>query len=123
MDLIIRAFEALCAFSFVGQKEYIPPNEGQNFADILFAEIFKDNISEGGKILGKYIDASRENKNVIQIFSMDIAKEIVKKEDILNAVLIIAPLSVELMKVVSLVIAHAFGDEEEVKRILKREAQ
>ena len=117
-DLSIRAFQLVTVTYTIAENRYVPPSQGKDFADILYAQVCGAQIYDVMKYVRKYDEAvSDRTKMMIALFSLDLIDYIVgtrTPEPPYSPLLL--DLSFHLRFNTVLTVANAFNDEVGIRR-------
>ncbi|MDV2502757.1 MAG: hypothetical protein RX318_02230 [bacterium] len=110
-DLAIRAYQLWVVSNMLAEKKYIPPDEGQDFADILYLQVGGTKIHNCMSYFERYKKASGGEQ--MTLLCADVAgyiTEVVVGVDVID--LLALDNFFTLVETTQIVLAHAFGDEK-----------
>ena len=116
-ELAIKAYQLFLASSFIGENQYILPEDGKDFADVLFASTCGTKLTDVLEFFGRYVEVADDGSAQLTRFTNDVAKYITGSEAPLLEMLLIAPSTVHLAWSNKLIIATHFKDESKAKEI------
>jgi len=113
-DVALRAYQLIQAMRLMSIRKYVPPSEGQDFADLLFAQVCGTELSEVLEVAERYRNRQKEEAT---LFGLDVAGYILggKYPAALLLSLEIMPLTQQLTAHTAMIVAAAFGDDDTVR--------
>jgi|APSaa5957512535_1039671.scaffolds.fasta_scaffold40417_4 hypothetical protein len=119
-ELAIKAYQLFLASSFIAENQYIPPEDGKDFADVLFASTCGTRLSDVLEFFGRYVEVADEGSAQLTRFTNDIAKYITGAEAPLQEMLLIVPSTIHLAWLNKLIVATHFKDESTASKVRER---
>jgi hypothetical protein len=116
-ELAIKAYQLFLASSFIGENQYILPEDGKDFADVLFASTCGTKLTDVLEFFGRYVEVSDDSGAQLSRFTGDVARYITGSQAPIQEMLIIAPSIVNLSWLNKLIIATHFKDKSKAAQI------
>ena len=114
-DLALRAYQLIQATRLISAQKYISPSDGQDFADILWAQVCGTHMDDVCELLDRYYekrDAEEER------LGFDVALYITGDPAwALRLTAVVMMQTTQLTGHTAMIVATAFGDEETVQDI------
>ncbi len=117
-ELAIKAYQLYIVSGFLAQHLYIPPSEGKDFADILYAQVCGTKIKEILAFLSSYDEVHGEVEQQTFRFCSDVAKHIMGDKGALAASILIVPSIPSFIAINQYVVAECFGDKKTANELL-----
>ena len=113
-DLALRAYQLIQAMRLMSVRKYVPPSEGQDFADLLFAQVCGTRLYEVLEVAERY---RKRQKEEASLFALDVAGHILGGDSVaaLGLSLEIMMLTPQLTAHTAIMIAATFGDDDTVR--------
>lgn len=117
-DLALRAYQLIQSTRLISAQKYIPPSDGQDFADLLWAQVCGTHMDDVFELVDRYHEKPADEA---ERFSFDVARYITCDDDGLSPPSMFA-LMVEIMMLTpqltghtAMIVAAAFADEKTVQ--------
>jgi len=118
IDLIIKAFQLGLVLSFLEKKKYLSPSKEENLENLLFAYMIKEEeLKDFFTYFERYWNSNIDNTTTISRFIIDISSCIVGRKKAPIALPFLAKYILPLVDSSIYVIAYAFQDKEEIRKI------
>jgi hypothetical protein len=115
-DLAIRAYQLLLVSNCLAKYTYIPPSQGKDFADILYAQVCGTKVETILSFLSRYHEVTDSGTQLFR-FSSDVAKYITGNESPLAESTLLASTLLPFAVMNHLVVASCFADDKTVKKL------
>lgn len=111
-SLAVKAFQLMLASEYIAKHTYISRSHGQDFANILYAQVCGTDLLDCMKFFKRYVEVEGSVK--LSRFSSDLACYITDKENSLDESILIAMVFPVFAYLTHMVVADAFGDQNTV---------
>ena len=118
-EFAIKAYQLYQASSALSAKEYIPPERGRHFADLLYGYVCGKDIDQCIKYLKRYDEVAGDGGTQLSRISFDIAGYITGNPAPLIEGLLLTEYIVLLSFYSQAVVTEAFGDKETTEKLLQ----
>jgi len=113
----IKAYQLYLYSELMANKKYIPPAEGEEFSDLLFAQVAGKDLENVLNIFKRYHEVANDRSTMLFRFSGDIAMYITESQAPLMESVLIGS-TVPFLTIMSrLSIAESFSDYELIKEL------
>lgn len=118
-EFAIKAYQLYQASIILSSKEYVPPDRGRHFADLLYGYVCGKDIDQCIKYLKRYDEVAEDGGTQLSRISFDIAGYITGNSAPLIEGLLLMEYIVLLSFYSQAVVAEAFGDNETAEKLLE----
>ena len=119
-ELAIKGYQLWLVSGFLAQHAYISPEEGQDFAEILYAYVGGTKLDECMAFFRRYHEVQPGNGTQLFLFASDVAKYITGKEAPLAENMLISSAFPTFVALTHMVVAECFGDKETVNELMSK---
>lgn len=108
-----KAWQLYLVSNFLAHHRYIPPSEGRDFADLLYAQVCGTELPECLSFLARYDEGSTQFGR----FILDISRYISPQDAPAAKLLLVASTIPRFTDLIHLVVVAAFGDSKSVSQL------
>ncbi len=112
-----KAWQLYLVSNFLAHHRYIPPSEGRDFADLLYAQVCGTELSNCLSFLARYDEVTGDRSTQLGRFGLDISRYITGQDAPLMESLLVASTLPQFTVVIHLVVAAAFADSKTVSEL------
>jgi len=115
-ELAIKAYQLLLVSNCLAKHTYIPPLQGKDFADILYAQVCGTQVEKILSFLSRYHEVAESGTQLFR-FCSDVAKYISGNEAPLAESTLLGSTLLPFAIMNHIVVASCFGDDKTVKKL------
>jgi len=112
-----KAYQLYLVSGFLAQHGYIPPSQGRDFADILFAQVCGTELEQCLSFFARYHEAQADPGTQLFRFGSDISRYITGNDAPLVESMLVASTVPVCVALSHMVVADAFGDQRTVAQL------
>lgn len=112
-----KAYQLYLVSGFLAQHGYIPPSQGRDFADILFAQVCGTELEQCLSFFGRYHEAQGDPGTQLFRFGSDISRYITGNDAPLVESMLAASTLPVFVAMSHMVVADAFADQGTVAQL------
>jgi len=113
----LKAYQLYLVSAFLAKHGYIPPSQGRDFADLLFAQVCGTELEQCLAFFNRYHEAHEDPGRQLFRFASDISRYITGNDTSFYESMLVDPTIPVFAWLTHMVVADAFGDQVTVAQL------